>query len=34
MTFGELKRRVLEMVFSYSIAGTQIPASYNNQADY
>ena len=34
MTLGECKRRILEMVFSYSIAGTQIPASYNNQADY
>ena len=34
MTYGELKNRVLELVFSYSVAGSQIPASYNNQADY
>lgn len=34
MTFGELKARVMLLVFSYSVAGTQIPATYNNQADY
>jgi hypothetical protein len=34
MTYGELKSRVLELIFSYSVAGNQIPATYNNQADY
>ena len=34
MTYGELKNRVLELIFSYSVAGSQIPAAYNNQADY
>ena len=34
MTYGELKNRVMELVFSYSVAGTTIPATYNNQADY
>ena len=34
MTYGELKNRVLELIFSYSVAGTTIPATYNNQADY
>ena len=34
MTYGELKNRVLELIFSYSVAGSQIPAPYNNQADY
>ena len=34
MTYGELKKRVLELIFSYSVAGSQIPATYNNQADY
>ena len=34
MTYGELKRRVLELIFSYSIAGSVIPETYNNQADY
>ena len=34
MTYGELKNRVLELIFSYSVAGSQIPATYNNQADY
>ena len=34
MTLGEMKRRVLELVFSYSVAGSEIPATYNNQADY
>ena len=34
MTYGELKDRVLELIFSYSVAGSQIPATYNNQADY
>ena len=34
MTYGELKNRVLELIFIYSVAGSQIPATYNNQADY
>lgn len=34
MTYGELKRRVLQLIFSYSIAGDPIELSYNNQADY
>ncbi len=34
MTYGELKKRVMELVFSYSVAGSEIPAAYNNQADY
>ena len=34
MTYGELKRRVLQLIFSYSIAGDEIEPSYNNQADY
>jgi hypothetical protein len=34
MTYGELKKRVLQLIFSYSVAGSEIPASYNNQTDY
>ena len=34
MTYVELKQRVLELIFSYSVAGSEIPATYNNQADY
>ena len=34
MTYGELKKRVLQYIFSYSIAGDEIQLSYNNQADY
>ena len=34
MTYGELKKRVLELIFSSSVAGSDIPATYNNQADY
>ena len=34
MTYGELKNRVLQLIFSYSIAGDEIPPSYNNQEDY
>ena len=34
MTFGELKAQALQLIFSYSTAGTVIPATYNNQADY
>ena len=34
MTYGGLKEQVLRLSFMYSAAGTEIPASYNNQADY
>ena len=34
MTYGELKERVLQLIFSYSIAGDEIELSYNNQEDY
>jgi len=34
MTYGELKNRVLQLVFSSSLAGATIPPTYNNQADY
>ena len=34
MTYGQLKKRVMQLAFSESIAGTEIPPSYNNQADY
>ena len=34
MTYGQFKDRVLQLIFSYSIAGDDIELSYNNQADY
>ena len=34
MTFGECKNRALQLAFNYSLAGTEIPGTYNNQADY
>ncbi|MDO5445952.1 MAG: hypothetical protein Q4F31_10080 [Eubacteriales bacterium] len=34
MTFGECKNRALQLAFNYSLAGTVLPESYNNQADY
>ena len=34
MTYDKLKNCVLELIFSYSVAGSSIPATYNNQADY
>ena len=34
MTYGELKTKVLNLVFSYSVAGEENKSSYNNQADY
>ena len=34
MTYGELKNRVLQLIFSYSIAGDEIELTYNNQEDY
>ena len=34
MTYGQVKRQSLELIFSESIAGTPIQSTYNNQADY
>ena len=34
MNFGECKKRSLLLAFNYSLAGTAIPDTYNNQADY
>ena len=34
MTYGQFKDRVLQLIFSYSIAGDTIELSYNNQEDY
>lgn len=34
MTYGQFKERVLQLIFSYSIAGDEIELSYNNQEDY
>lgn len=34
MTYGQLKKLVMQLAFSESIAGTPIPSTYNNQADY
>lgn len=34
MTYGLLKRRVLELLDQYSVAGETIPPDYNNQSDY
>ena len=34
MTYGQFKDRVLQLIFSYSIAGDEIQLSYNNQEDY
>ena len=34
MTYGECKNRALQLAFNYSLAGTEIPGTYNNQADY
>ena len=34
MNYGQLKKAVMQLVFSESIAGSEIPESYNNQADY
>ena len=33
MTYGEMKDFVLQMLNTYSVAGEQVPLSYNNQAD-
>lgn len=34
MTYGELRNYVLQLLNQYSVAGTTVPATYNNQADY
>ena len=34
MTYGQVKKAALQLIFSESIAGEQIANSYNNQADY
>ena len=34
MTYGRVRDESLKLINSYSSAGTIIPASYNNQADY
>ena len=34
MTYKECKDRALQLAFNYSLAGTEIPGTYNNQADY
>ena len=34
MTCGTLKKRVMQLIFSYSVAGSEIPDTYNNQTDY
>lgn len=34
MTYGQLKKLVMQLIFSESIAGNEIPETYNNQADY
>ena len=34
MTYGTLKKRVMQLIFSYSVAGSESPDTYNNQADY
>ena len=34
MTFSDFQRIVLQHLDQYSVAGQEVPASYNNQADY
>lgn len=34
MQYREIKRRVMEYLNQYSIAGAEIPVEYNNQSDY
>ncbi|MBR0282124.1 MAG: hypothetical protein IJQ81_11120 [Oscillibacter sp.] len=34
MTYAEIKRKVLELINQYSIAGEVISPAYNNQSDY
>ena len=33
MTYGEMRDFVLQLLNQYSVAGSQVPLSYNNQAD-
>lgn len=34
MTYGEMKEYVLQLLNQYSVAGGEVPLTYNNQADY
>lgn len=34
MNYGQLRHRVMQLLYSDSIAGDEIPSTYNNQADY
>jgi len=34
LNYGQLKKQVMQLIFSESIAGDEIPNTYNNQADY
>lgn len=34
MNYGQIKRAVLKLLNQYSVAGTLVPGSYNNQQDY
>ena len=34
MNYGQLKKQVLQLMFTESLAGEPIPDTYNNQADY
>lgn len=34
MTYGQIKRKVLEYLNQFSVAGTEISPAYNNQSDY
>ena len=34
MNYGQVKNQALKLMKQYSIAGSEIPASYNKQADY
>lgn len=34
MTYGQVKNQVLQLLNQYSVAGTMVASSYNNQQDY
>ena len=34
MTYGQVRDQVLKLLNQYSVAGTLVPSSYNNQQDY
>jgi hypothetical protein len=34
MTYEQVKNRVLQLLNQYTVAGTHVPSSYNNQQDY